>query len=142
MISHQMLCPKRVKQDKTTVINLINHWLFVEYIENCNNFKEFLKTDSELGADDDLALKSNRMIISKYLQNHYVIPLAQYEHLEFVKTKGLLRTKVYFPKLDELVETLLAKCRKVGKKHQQFFKNFVLISVLKYTSRWLFLKVL
>ena len=142
MISHQMLWPKRVKQDKTTVINLTNHWLFVEYIENCNNFKEFLKTDSELGADDDLALKSNRMIISKYLQNHYVIPLAHYEHLEFVKTKGLLRTKVYFPKLDELVETLLAKYRKVGKKHQEFFKNFVLISVLKYTSRWLFLKVL
>ena len=26
------------------------------------------------------------------------------------KTKGLLRTKVYFPKLDELVEKLVAKC--------------------------------
>ena len=30
--------------------------------------------------------------------------------LGIVKTKWLLRTKVYFPKLDELVEKLLAKC--------------------------------
>ena len=27
-----------------------------------------------------------------------------------VKTKGLLRSKLYFPQLDELVEKLIAKC--------------------------------
>ena len=47
--------------------------------------------------------------------------LAHWRYLGIVKTKGILRTKVYFPKLDELVEKLLAKClacKVVRKKHQ------------------------
>ena len=32
---------------------------FLENIENRNTSKHFLKTDSELTADDDLVLKSN-----------------------------------------------------------------------------------
>ena len=47
----------------------------LEYIENRNNFKHFLKTDSDLAVDDDLVLRSNRIIITSDLQNH-VIPLA------------------------------------------------------------------
>ena len=38
-----------------------------------------------------------------------------------VKTKGLLRSKLYFPQLDELVEKLIAKCvacKVVRKKHK------------------------
>ena len=48
---------------------------FLKYIENCDTFKHFLKTDSELTVDDDLVLKSNRIVIPSDLQN-YVIPLA------------------------------------------------------------------
>ena len=48
---------------------------FLKYIENCNTFKHFLKTDSELTVDDDLVLKSNQIVIPSDLQN-YVIPLA------------------------------------------------------------------
>ena len=49
--------------------------IFLKYIANRNIFKHFLKTDSKLTVDDDLVLKSNRIVISSDLQNH-VIPLA------------------------------------------------------------------
>ena len=39
----------------------------MEYIENRNNFKHFLKTDSELAVDDDLVWKSNQIVISSDL---------------------------------------------------------------------------
>ena len=69
-----------------------------------------MKTDSELTVDENLALKSSQIVIPRDLQNH-VIPLAHQGYLGTIKTKGLHRTKVYFPKLDnELVEKLLAKC--------------------------------
>ena len=48
---------------------------FLNYTENRNTFKHFLKTDSELTVDDDLVLKSNRIVIPSELQNH-VVPLA------------------------------------------------------------------
>ena len=48
---------------------------FLEYIENHNTFKQFLKTDSELILDDDLMLKFNRIVIPGDHQNHF-IPLA------------------------------------------------------------------
>ena len=47
---------------------------FLEYIENHNTFKQFLKTDSELILDD-LMLKFNRIVIPGDHQNHF-IPLA------------------------------------------------------------------
>ena len=53
---------------------------FLEYIENHNNFKHVLKTDSKVTVDHDLVWKSNRIAIPSDFQNH-VIPL-----------------KVYFPK--------------------------------------------
>ena len=46
---------------------------FLEYIDNCNNFKHFLKTDSELTVDDDLVLKSNRIVIPSDLQYHVIL---------------------------------------------------------------------
>ena len=82
---------------------------YPEYIENCDSLKHYSRIASELTVDDDLVLKSNRIVIPAELQNH-VISLAHLGHLGIVKTKGLLRTKVYFPNLDKLVENYLAKC--------------------------------
>ena len=48
---------------------------FLEYIENRNTFKHFLKNDSKLTVDDSLVLKSNQIIIPSDLRNH-VVPLA------------------------------------------------------------------
>ena len=45
-----------------------------------------------------------------------------------VEIKELPRTKVYFPKLDELVDKFLAKCvacKGVGKKHQYATLNII-----------------
>ena len=83
---------------------------FLEYIEDCNSFQHFLITDSELAVDDDLILKCSCIVISSDLYNH-VIPLAHNGHLGIAKTIWLLRIKVYFPKLHELIEKFLAKCR-------------------------------
>ena len=47
---------------------------FLKYIENHNNFKHILNTDSELAVYSYLVLKSNRIVIPSHLQNH-VIPL-------------------------------------------------------------------
>ena len=60
--------------------------IFLEYIENHNNFKHFLKADSELAVDNDLVLKSNRIVIPSDFQN-YIFPLAREGCLAIVKTK-------------------------------------------------------
>ena len=78
----------------------------MKFIKNHNAFKLFLKADSELTVD--LVLKSNRIVIPSDLQN-YVVLSAHYGYLEIFKTIGLLRTKEYFFKLDELVEKPLGK---------------------------------
>ena len=48
-------------------------------------------------------------MIPSDLQN-LVIPLGHKEYLGIVKTKELLPIKVYFLKIDKLIEKLLAKC--------------------------------
>ena len=53
----------------------------LSYTENRKTFKHFLKTDSKLTIDDDLVLKTNRVVIPSEIQvihvqiNHF-IPLA------------------------------------------------------------------
>ena len=70
-----------------------------------------MKNDSKLTVDDDLVLKSNRIVIPSDLQNHF-IPLAHWGYLGTVKTKWLLRRKVCFTILGELVEKLsTSKCK-------------------------------
>ena len=68
---HQVI--KLVKQNNCYKLN--NPLTFLEYIENHNTFKQFLKTDFELRVGHDLVLKSNRIVIASDLQNH-VAPFA------------------------------------------------------------------
>ena len=60
---------------KLLKLQLTKPLTFLNYTENRNTFKHFLKIDSELRVDNDLMLKSNRIFIPSDLQNH-VIPLA------------------------------------------------------------------
>ena len=79
-----------------------------------------MKTGFELRVDDDLVLKSNRIVIPTDLQNH-VVPLVHQKYLGILKIKELLKTKVFFLKLDELLEKPLTQCEAsqiVRKKHQ------------------------
>ena len=70
-ILHQVI--KFARQNNCYKLN--KPLIFLEYIENRNNFKHFLKTDFEVAVDDDLVWKSNRIVIPSDLQNH-VMPLA------------------------------------------------------------------
>ena len=51
-ILHQVL--KLARQNNCYKLN--KPLTFLEYIQNCNNFKHFLKKDSELAVDDDVKI--------------------------------------------------------------------------------------
>ena len=57
----------------------------------------------------EILLHDNRLIIPKDLQSR-VVKIAHQSHLGIVKTKQLLREKVYFPGIDKQVEELCQGC--------------------------------
>ena len=56
-----------------------------------------------------LVLRGTRIVIPQQLQQR-AIDLAHDSHLGLNKTKALLREKVWFPKIDKLVQSTLEKC--------------------------------
>ena len=68
--------------------------------ENVNN---------ELTCTVTVLLKSNRIVIPTALQNK-TVDIAHEGHLGIVKTKALMREKVWFPSIDKLVETKVKTC--------------------------------
>lgn len=65
----------------------------------------------ELTVNDtsDIILKGNRIVVPIVYQDT-VIKLAHHSHMGLAKTKALLRSKVYFPNLDERVEWFIRNC--------------------------------
>lgn len=59
--------------------------------------------------DDDVVLRDRRIIVPSSLRDH-VINLAHEGHQGIVKTKRLLRTKVWFPHIDSLVDKKIRTC--------------------------------
>ncbi|XP_073509147.1 tumor necrosis factor alpha-induced protein 8-like protein 3 isoform X1 [Phyllobates terribilis] len=59
--------------------------------------------------DSNLLLRNNRLVIPQKLQSR-VLDLAHEAHQGVVKTKQLLREKVWFPGLDKKVEALIETC--------------------------------
>ncbi|CAC5375380.1 unnamed protein product [Mytilus coruscus] len=59
--------------------------------------------------DMEIILHDNKIVIPKDLQMR-VIDLAHEGHQSIVRTKQLLREKVYFPKIDKLVEQTCKSC--------------------------------
>ena len=57
----------------------------------------------------NLVLRGNRLVIPDSLQQH-VIGLAHEGHQGMVKTKMLLRDKVWFPKMDMMCENMIKTC--------------------------------
>ena len=64
---------------------------------------------NELTCTDSVLLKSNRIVIPTELQMKSV-DIAHEGHLGIVKTKALMRGKVWFPSMDKLVETKVKSC--------------------------------
>ena len=62
-----------------------------------------------VSASGNLVLRGTRIVIPKSLQEH-VVNLAHEGHQGLVKTKSLLREKVWFPNIDKLVESKVKTC--------------------------------
>ena len=70
---------------------------------------ERVKEELTLNAPGNLILRGTRIVIPKSLQEH-VVELAHEGHQGLVKTKSLLREKVWFPNIDKLAESKVKTC--------------------------------
>jgi len=110
---------KQATKDDATLQKLIelinsNNWNLTEVSNNdadIQELKHFSKIKEELTVTDngDLILRRNRIIIPKVLRKQ-TLALAHEGHQGIVKTKQLIREKVWFPKIDHEVECLLSSC--------------------------------
>ena len=69
----------------------------------------YKKISHEISVHDELILRGNRIIIPKSLRDK-VINLAHAGHQGVVKTKQLVREKVWFPGIDKDVEHVIRDC--------------------------------
>jgi hypothetical protein len=60
-------------------------------------------------SDDGLILRDNRLVIPSFLQDD-ILKIAHEGHLGIIKTKQLLRSKVWFPNIDIKVEMAIKTC--------------------------------
>ena len=65
------------------------------------------RVKEQLTCTDTVSLKSDRLVVPSALQERIV---AHEGHLGIVKTKALLREKVWFPCMDKMVETKVKAC--------------------------------
>ena len=78
---------------------------------NVAELRLFSRVQEELTVNeaDDLILRGTRIVIPSALRQR-TLALAHEGHQGIVKTKELLREKIWFPKIDHEVESLLASC--------------------------------
>ena len=110
---------KQATKDDATlqkVLELIhnNNWKLTELSSNdvdIGELKQFSKMKEELTVTDtsDLILRRNHIVIPKTLRKQ-TLALAHEGHQGIVKTKQLIREKVWFPKIDHEVQCLLSSC--------------------------------
>jgi len=90
------------------------HMMADMYMQNPNidhaTLKTYSKQSSELGmTSDGLVLRGTRICVPASLQVH-TVKLAHEGHQGLNKTKRLLREKVYFPGIDDMVTSLIYQC--------------------------------
>lgn len=86
-----------------------NSWGSITYtIEHAPTLLKYKRISSELIAlpIDDLILRFSRIVIPLSLE-HQVLQLAHESHQGIVKTKTLLREKVWFPDMDDKAEVMV-----------------------------------
>ena len=78
---------------------------------NMAEYKAFERIQYELGysQEKDILLRGSRIVIPQSLQ-HRALQLAHQGHQGIVKTKQLLREKVWFPGIDKQAELLISCC--------------------------------
>ncbi|KAK7099318.1 hypothetical protein V1264_003469 [Littorina saxatilis] len=70
---------------------------------------DFARFSEELSMHDGLILRGHRLVIPKTLRQK-VINIAHQAHQGIVKTKQCLREKVWFPRIDTMVEETVKSC--------------------------------
>ena len=68
-----------------------------------------MKDELTINADFDLVLRNNRIVIPASLRER-TVDIAHEGHQGVVKTKQLLREKVWFPGIDSIVERKIKQC--------------------------------
>ena len=63
----------------------------------------------ELTVVDGLVLRGDRAVVPNTLQNK-IVNIAHEGHLGITKTKNLLRSRVWFPKMDKITEEVIRNC--------------------------------
>jgi len=72
--------------------------------------KEFVSIFNELTVSTDgIILRQNQIVIPKKLRI-MMVDIAHEGHPGIVKTKRLMRLKVWFPRIDHMVETKIGRC--------------------------------
>jgi transposase InsO family protein len=83
-----------------------------------------------------IILRENRIIIPVKLQRR-AVQLAHSGHQGIVKTKQLLREKVWFPNVDSLVETIVSRCIACQANTNPAKKNLPVQSTPLPKAKWL-----
>ena len=78
-------------------------------LQELSVIRNFSKIMDELTVHDHLILRQQRLVLPKSLQEK-AVEIAHEGHLGITKTKALMRTKVWFPGMDSLVERFIGKC--------------------------------
>ena len=95
-----------------------NQWYTINHLQQAANpaididaLKSFAAVHGELTVSDDgsVILRDNRLVIPAALQGKAIAPAHQ-GHQGIVKTKKLLREKVWFPRIDQQVEAAIKAC--------------------------------
>ncbi|XP_044170840.1 uncharacterized protein K02A2.6-like, partial [Acropora millepora] len=74
-----------------------------------SELSRYEQVKEQLTCTDTVLLKSDRLVIPATLQER-IVDIAHEGHLGIVKTKALLREKVWFPCMDKMVETKVKAC--------------------------------
>jgi hypothetical protein len=70
---------------------------------------QILRNELSVARDGKILLRENRIVIPCSLRLH-TLKLAHIGHQGVVKTKALLREKVWFPRIDAAVASLIKDC--------------------------------
>ncbi len=108
-ISHSEILEESSK-DETLIQEgkMIKHETFF----NTNDLKPYHRIRRELYiAENGLIMKDSRIVLPKSLWNR-AIDIAHEGHMGIVKTKQLLRSYVYFPGIDDMVQEKVEHCMK------------------------------
>jgi len=80
-----------------------NHWPKISHLEQFRNIRD------ELSTQDGIVLRNQRIVVPEKLQLK-LIDLAHECHQGLVKTKAMMRTKVWFPGMDKMIEQKISGC--------------------------------